>query len=389
MNTVSGAAGSEPSLEVYCGQANTAGSVFRLSRGATATECTRTLMTGESSFFAERGPVASVPAPGQTAWGGSAGQIWFGSSSAELASFTFDRAPVGVLRRSAGPDDIIAFTPHLLGAPSTIGLSSTRSSLLSASVQHAPSLAVSGGQLIDLSGSGSLSQARVLGFVPSGSLDSQNAVLTRSSTGRRIAVVSSALAVFVGDVEDVLDASGPPVALNQRLSTLEPVSSLAFPEVQAADAGTFAAGYAVTGSTVVRIVADTPTRWRTEAVPLPSSLVPRATWFDGAKGRVGLYDGSVLSLPSRVRISTPLPGNDAQDYAQACGQQLALAPTGLYRLESVTSGPIGQWVQLPLPPEVAALDFTEGRVHGVGNEAFVFTRSGEAARITFEGCPPE
>jgi hypothetical protein len=176
--------------------------------------------------------------------------------------------------------------------------------------------------------------------------------------------------------------------MTQRLTTPEPVSSLGFPETQTPDGGTYASGYAVTGSNVVRVVADTPTRWRTEAVPLPANLIPRSTWFDGTKGRVGFYDGSVFSLPSRVRISSPLPGNDAEDYAQACGQQLALAPDGLYRLESVTTGPIGQWVRIPLPPEVDSLDFTEGRVHGVGNEAYVFTREGEAARITFEGCPP-
>ena len=390
MNTVLGGPGVEPSLEVLCGQPNAAASVFRISRSGATSACARALVTGESSFFLERGPVTGVPAPGQLAFGGSAGQLWFGSNAADIASFTFDRAATGVVRRSARPDDILAFTPHLIGSSSAAaGLLSTRSTALSASVQHAPSLAVSSGQLIDLSGAGAISEARPLGFVGTGSLDARAAVLTRSSTGRRIALISSGATLYVGDVEDVLDASGPPVALTQRLSTGEPVSSLSFPEAQAPDAGPFAAGYAITGSNVVRVVADTSTRWRTEAVPLPVNLLPRATWFEGTRGRVGFHDGSVFSLPSRVRISSGLPsGAEAVDYAQACGQQLVLAPSGLFRLESSATGPVGQWVQVPLPPEVAALDFTEGRVHGVGNEVYVFTRLGEAARVTFEGCPP-
>lgn len=100
-----------------------------------------------------------------------------------------------------------------------------------------------------------------------------------------------------------------------------------------------------------------------------------------------MQDGSVFSLPSRVRISSPLPGGDAVDFAQTCGQQLALAANGLFRLEADASGPVGQWRQLALPAEVAGLDFTEGRVHALGNDVFVFTRTGEAARVTFDTCP--
>ena len=213
-----------------------------------------------------------------------------------------------------------------------------------------------------------------------------SAVLTRSSQGGPLAVISVGAALYAGDVEAVLSSSGPAVALTQRLTTGEPVSSLAFPRAQPSGAGPLASGYAVTGSVVVRLVADTLTRWRTEAVQLPVSLLPRSTWFQGTRARVGFHDGSVFSLPSRVRISDALPGGEAVDYAQACGQQLALAPRGLFRLESNPARPVGSWQPIPLPAEVAALDFTDGRVHGVGNEVFVFTRSGEAARITFESC---
>ena len=217
-----------------------------------------------------------------------------------------------------------------------------------------------------------------------------SATLTRSAQATRLAVVGAGAILYAGDLG--LTDSGPAVPLSQRLSLSEPITSLAFPSEHARGAGPLLSGYALVGSNIVRVVAETLTRWRSEAVALPSSVAPRATWFQGTKGRVGMHDGSVFSLPSRVRISQPLPGDaqgDAQDYAQTCGQQLALAPAGLFRLESNPTGPIGSWQRIVLPAEVAGLDFTDGRVHGLGNEVFVFTRNGEAARLTFDSCPAQ
>jgi hypothetical protein len=293
-----------------------------------------------------------------------------------------------MVRRSAAPDDFAAFTPQLVGVPTAaLGLASHRGGAPMAAVANAPSFVISNGQLVDLEGTSAAVPGRTLGFVPALTLGTPvSAVLAGASTGSRIGVVSAGTVLYAGDVEQVIAGSGAAVALAQRLATQEPINWLAFPKQQPA-AGPFLSGYAIVGSNVVRLVADTLTRWRTEPVVLPTNLFPRATWFQGAKGRVGFYDGSVFSLPSRVRISTPLPGNEAVDFAQSCGQQLALAPDGLFRLEADATGPIGHWTRIPLPTAVAGLDFTDGRVHGLGNEVFVFTRTGEAARLTFDSCP--
>lgn len=380
-----------PGLEVVCGQAGSPGAVFHLSGGtAGVSTCTRRLITGGSSYFTAPSPQASLPVSSVVAWGGAAGQLWLGATSTTMASVAFDRAPTGMARRSSAPDDFFAFTAQLVGTPSpVVGLASRHWTAPSAAVTNAPSLVILGEQLLDLTGTTGSSPGRTLGYIPSGGLAAPvSASLTATALGSHLVVVSAGATLYAGDVEQVIASSGPIVSLTQRLSTVEPIIALAFPKEHAAS-GPYLAGYAIVGSNLVRLVADTLTRWRTEAVPLPPNLAPRSTWFQGTKGRVGLYDGAVLSLPSKVPIATALPGGEAVDFAQTCGQQLALAPDGLFRLESDTAAPIGHWVRIPLPSEVARLDFTDGRVHGLGNEVFVFTRTGEAARLTFDSCPAE
>lgn len=388
MATVVTSPSTAPELEVSCGQPNGASSIFRLSRNGATSDCTRSLVTGEGAFFLEGSPRVGLESPGVSAWAGSTGQIWFGTSAGQMASFTFDRAANGVVRRGPGRDALVAFTSKVIGTPKPgVGLISAPSTMLTAPVKNATSLAIAGAQVVDVTGTGAISEARPLAFANVTALNSPTtAVLTRVGPGTALIVIAGGTALYVGDLTGVISTPGLPVPLTQRLTTIEPVSSLAFPAVLPMGPP-YAAGYAVTGSNVVRVVADTSTRWRTEPVPVPAQLIPRATWFDGAKGRVGFQDGSVFSLPSRVRISEPLPGDDAVDYAQACGQQLALAPTGLFRLQSSATEPVGTWQPVPLPAASQGLDFTEGRVHGVGNEVFVFSRLGEAARVTFEGCP--
>ena len=388
LSTVITAPDQAPAIEVSCGQPGVPDVVYRLSQTAGSTQCTRTLVSGGSSYFSAEATAPLQPAPGVVAWSGPAGQLWFGNDSANIADISFDRAATGVVRTGPGANQFIAFTPQLLGTPSPIGLGSTRSTQLSASVANVPTLAIASGLMIDLAGASAVSGGRTTGFLTSNNLGSPvSAVVTRSPFGTRIAVVTTGTTLSAGDASQALDG-GAAVSLSPRLTTLEPIASISFPkEHTPASAGPLVTGYAILGSGVARVVAESLTRWRTEAVQLPPTLQPIETWFQGTKGRVGFHDGSVFSLPSRVRISDPLPGSEVVDFAQTCGQQLALTRAGLFRLEADASGPVGHWVQLPLPSQLANVDFADGRVHGVGNEVFVFTRMGEAARITFASCP--
>ena len=381
---VAGPPGSVPALEVVCGQPGLPGSVYQLTAGASVGACSRRPIVGPSSYFSAPSPAPGLPAPGGVAWSGPAGELWYGTDAAHVAALTFDRAPTGMVRRGSGPEQYLAFTEELTGVPTaSMGLMSTHAPQLSAAVAWAPNLAVSGSVLIQL---GNLE--KTIGFTNATELASPvHASLTRSTQGSRWAVVSAGATLYAGDVETTLASSSPPSAITQRLTLPAPISALAWPREAGPSTGPLLSGYAVSGENVLRVVADTVTRWHSEAVPLPLTLTPLAVWFQGVKARVGFHDGSVFSLPSRVRISQPLPAGDAVDFAQACGQQLALAPDGLFRLETDGSSPVGQWRRLELPPEVSGLDFTEGRVHGLGPDVFVFTRTGEAARLTFDTCP--
>lgn len=380
MTMVAQGPGRVPALEVVCGQPSVAPSVFRLSRSVNPAECDRSLVTGPSSFFSAPLPAQGQPVGGMTAWSGTEGQLWFGTAFETLSALTFDRAPTGVVKNGTS---YLAFSPELVGIPTpSLGLRSSTALHLTAPVENAPTLVVAGNVLQTLDG-GTLGYANVL------TLEAPvTASITRSTLGTRVGVISAASMIYAGDVEGGLAGTGTAVPMPRRLTTVEPIVSLAFPKEHATGSGALLTGYAIVGANLVSVIADTLEHWRTESVPLPPVLLPRETWFQGTRGRVGMQDGSVFALPSRVRIAPPLvPGGEVVDFAQTCGQQLALTHTGLFRLETDGTSPVGQWRLIPLPPEVSMLDFTEGRVHGLGNDVFVFTRTGEAARVTFDTCP--
>ena len=371
--------GRVPALEVVCGQTNVPPAVFRLSPSSNPGECARSLVTGASSFFSALLPVQGLPAGGMTGWSGTEGQLWFGTDFETLSSLTFDRAPAGVVKNGAS---YLAFSRDLIGIPSpSIGLRSSTSLQLTAPVENAPTLVVAGNVLQALDG-GTIGYANALTLE-----EPVAASITRSTLGTRVGVISANTMIYAGDLEEALAGGGIAVPMQRRLTTVEPIASLAFPKEHALGTGPLLTGYAIVGANLVSVIGDTLARWRTESVPLPAVLLPRETWFQGTRGRVGMQDGSVFALPSRVRISQPVPGGEVVDFAQTCGQQLALTPTGLFRLEPDGTSPVGQWRPIALPAEVSMLDFTEGRVHGLGNDVFVFTRTGEAARVTFDTCP--
>jgi hypothetical protein len=44
------------------------------------------------------------------------------------------------------------------------------------------------------------------------------------------------------------------------------------------------------------------------------------------------------------------------------------------------------WEKLSLPAGFAPNGFEGGRVHGLERDVYVFTRTGETARLTFDDC---
>ena len=154
----------------------------------------------------------------------------------------------------------------------------------------------------------------------------------------------------------------------------------------------FAGGYLVAGHRVFRYRASTPYVWSSEQVDL-ADLTAWETWTDGAKARVGDTMGRILSLPSLVPLSAPLPeaAGAILDYEQVCGQIWALAVNGLYRLEAPSSGgALARWVQtipaVPLPGHGA--DFRGSSLKGHLQTLLFIDPAGRPFRVEGLGCQP-
>lgn len=101
-----------------------------------------------------------------------------------------------------------------------------------------------------------------------------------------------------------------------------------------------------------------------------------------------MTDGTVFALPSSVLLAGPVPGASVVGYAQVCQHQLALTPSGLYRLETQPNVSLATWSAVPLPSGFAGGDLSGGSLHTVRGDLYVFSRLGEALRLTLEPCAP-
>ena len=108
----------------------------------------------------------------------------------------------------------------------------------------------------------------------------------------------------------------------------------------------------------------------------------------GWRGRLGYTDGTVFSLPSRVRIGPKVPTKQQRvvDFVAACGQAFALAPEGLFRLTSTAGANIGTWAPVATGT-LAANGFEGGRVHAIGSDLHLFNAFGESVRLPIGPCP--
>jgi hypothetical protein len=199
-----------------------------------------------------------------------------------------------------------------------------------------------------------------------------------------------------GDVTASTGLYAPPATLNVVLVPIPGIPILSFATVPppAPDGGVapLLAGYAITPGNVFHFVAQSQARWVEEELDVPIATPWVKVWSEGSRARLGLQDGTVLSLPSKVPLSTPLfAGAQVSDYQQLCGYTFAVSERGLYRLEP--NGALAGWVLqdvlsdfvTPEGSELpgARLTRTAGQMHVLGNSGRVvtFTPAGDA------GCP--
>jgi hypothetical protein len=168
----------------------------------------------------------------------------------------------------------------------------------------------------------------------------------------------------------------------ERLSPLPflPITSftLLSPHAQSDGGVPLVSGYALTAGGLFYFSASSEQQWRAQRISLPEADYS-AVWADGPFGRVATPDGRVLSLPSRLTLSQPLPGQVVQ-YAQLCRQSWALADTGLYRLTS-TGAWVAQQVSDLLPGAVFDTGLDGGRLFADGSALHLVTAFGTVVQL--------
>ncbi len=214
---------------------------------------------------------------------------------------------------------------------------------------------------------------------------------TRTPDGGTLVVVSAFDSLMGADVTAGLsDGSVAPLEVKAIPRSRTAILSIATLPPATQDGGNtpLVRGYALTQSGLYTFEASAPTRWSTSSFPVPDGAW-LSVWMDGARGRLGYADGTVVALPSRVRLAEPVPGVRFFEFAQLCGQPFALTSSGVLRLVLPDGAAVGQWVPEPLPgfPGQGVDSSLEGgRIFVQNNAVFVFTRYGTVLKLASGVC---
>lgn len=122
----------------------------------------------------------------------------------------------------------------------------------------------------------------------------------------------------------------------------------------------YAGGYLVAGGRLIRFVADNPVVWRTSELLVGDEEV-LDVWVESGRGRAGFADGTVVSLPSRVRVAPPI-GSRVTAYAPVCERLFAVSETGLHQLIVTEGVSEGSWELLEARSGGGAATFNHGKL---------------------------
>lgn len=359
-------------FDVQCGALDAGSAFFRLGPG-----CQTRQIVAFSNAFSEGGPSAAADkAPGNVAFSGRNGAIWWGSTVDALTPTMFDQAAIGVLQRSS--TDLAAIGTGLLGNWDSAGFTASRATPPAAIALNDPRWLVQGSELQVALGATN----KVLAVATSPLSARPIVWRARTADGRTIGVLTNATELLSAEVDDSSALVRPPALLRSRLTFPAPVTSLAL----AASDGGVLEGYATTALGLSRVTAASDTTWFSTPVALAQSAALAEVWLSHGRARAGFRNGVVLSLPSRVAIAPETP-SPVEDFLSACNQQLALTPSGLFVLTPSTTSPVGSWQPVPLPVDLMGIGLAGGRLHAVGADVYVFTRTGDTARLDLGTCP--
>jgi len=336
---------------------------------------------------------------------GSAGELWLqtGAGFSREARY-LDRAPSMVF---GGPDDLAA------GAPARTALLPGGSAELEASqlftlrageglVAAAPgfdlvaSVAGAGRWAVrDALGGVTPAPQTVVELMPSGdkrliaafttseAFKGPYHAATVSDARGTVLVVTAFDALLAAQVEPSRDftlANAPVLEVKLvPLNRSEITSLVLLPREE----GRHAEGWLLSAGRLFQLRADNPTVWRSTELALPAGE-PLALFNDGPRARAGYRDGSVYALPGRVRVAPPLPigAGAAVDFADVCGQVLALSDRSVFRLTVMPAASEGEWQPVALPEGPGR----PARLHATSDGAFVFFTDGRVVRLEGVVC---
>lgn len=378
-------------LELRCRSATGARSVWaaRLEQGA----CTAERVVGPDAPLAT---VAGTAGPSTAATAGAAGEVWLqrGTGYSREARF-LDRGPSLVL---SGPGSLTVGAPAV-SAQLQSGAIEVEAAQLFELREGEGLVARSGGAdllaavegtdrwvLRDATDAGSGNPPSVVELTPEGG-KRLLAVFTSTETfkppyravaapgpdGGTLVVVTAFDALLAAE----LDAPSTPV-LRVRLVPLNRSEITALTVLPRAAGGRYVEGWLVSAGRLHRFVADSPTVWKSDELPLPVGD-PVALFHDGQRGRVAFADGRVYSLPGRVEIAPALPEGEgsARDFVDVCGQVLSIGDRSAFRLVTDGSSSIGQWQPVTLPQGGGK----PSRLHATADGAYVFFDDGRVVRL--------
>ncbi len=369
-------------FDVQCGSRDGGSSAFfRLGPGPTPSSCQTRQIVNFSSAFTEGNPASSPDkSPGNVAFSGRNGAIWWGRSVDTVVPTMFDQAAIGVLQRSGTRGDIAAIGASMLGVwDGSLGFTASSLNAPAAVSLNDPRWVVQGTELQVILGATN----KVLALATSPLAARPLAWRARTPDGRVVGVVATGNELLSAEVDDSPALVRPPSLLRSRLTFPAPVTSLVF---SPGDGGVMLEGYVTSALGLARVTAVTDTSWLATPVALPQSAGISEVWLSHGRTRVGFGDGVVLSLPSRVTVAPRTP-DPVEDFLSACNQQFALTARGLFVLIPSSSSPAGSWQPVPLPLDLMAIGLAGGRLHSVGADVYVFTRTGDTARIDLGTCP--
>ncbi|MBK7859318.1 MAG: hypothetical protein IPJ65_11990 [Archangiaceae bacterium] len=351
--------------------------------------------------------VSGISSPGAAATAGRAGQVWlqtgFGLSR---AARYLDRAPSLVLSGASGllagaeaVSTLLPSGPVELEERQLFGLSAGEG-LVARSAQGAPPLLAA----VEGQGAWALQDA-----VTSTSTETPPTAVEVTSGARNLLAVFTTTETFKPPYHAAAQASGEHTVLVVTAfdallaAELDPGASVTLAtapvlrvkvvplnrsEITAVtllphEEGTpYAEGYLLSAGRLHRFTASSLAVWKTQELELPEGE-PFALFHDGRRGRAGFRDGRVFALPGRVELAPALPEGEgpASDFADVCGQVLAVGAHRAFRLVSGAAG-VGTWQPVPLPEGPGG----PVKLHATEGGAYVFFDDGRVVKLEGVVC---